>query len=257
MRRPGILVTRPEPQAQGLCMVLEAAGFAAFKLPAIAIEPNPQPEYIEAQDYDLILFVSRNAVIHGLARLRNQEAGLGHAAVGKGTAAELAARGIGQVLIPDERWDSEGLLARPELEQMQGKRVLILRGDGGRDLLASSLRKRGAQVDFIEVYRRCLPDADPSLILGHWPEIDVVLATSNAILDHLLALLGPDALRLLHPKTLLLVSQRGLDHARSLGFERFLEASGASDAELIAALDKWRQDMSSGSTDLFIPEKNL
>jgi uroporphyrinogen-III synthase len=243
MRLPGILVTRPEPQAQGLCRALEAAGFAAFKLPAIAIEPNPEPAHIEAQGYDLIVFVSRNAVIHGLPRLRQQGSELGYAAVGKGTAAELAAQGIEQVLIPDERWDSEGLLARPELEQMQGKRVLILRGDGGRGLLASSLRQRGAQVDFIEVYRRCLPDTDPSAMLEHWPKIDVVLATSNAILDHLLELLGPDARQLLGSKTLLLVSQRGLDHARSLGFERLLKASGASDAELIAALQQWRQDI--------------
>lgn len=242
MRLPGILVTRPEPQAQGLCRALEAAGFAAFKLPAIAIEPNPEPAHIEAQGYDLIVFVSRNAVIHGLPHLRQQGSELGYAAVGKGTAAELAAQGIEQVLIPDERWDSEGLLARPELEQMQGKRVLILRGDGGRGLLAQTLRKRGAEVDFIEVYRRVPSGIDPSKILKRWAEIDVVLATSNALFDQLLQLLGPEASTYLKDKSLLLVSKRGLTYAQRLGYARLIEAEGASDTELIAALNQWRQD---------------
>lgn len=236
------MVTRPEPQAQGLCTALKAEGFAAFKLPALAIEPNPEPASIDASHIDLVVFVSRNAVIHGLPRLINPKPDLGYAAVGKGTAAELRARGIDQVLIPEGRWDSEGLLERPELAQMQGKRVLILRGDGGRGLLAATLRERGARVDFIEVYRRCPSEADPAEVLAHWPEIHVVLATSNALLDHLLELLGPEAQERLHSKTLLLVSERGLHHARSLGYEQLLLATGASDAELIAALNEWRQD---------------
>lgn len=239
---PGVLVTRPEPQATRLCAALKAEGFATFKFPALAIEPNPEPASIDASRIDLLVLVSRNAVIHGLPRLINPKPGLRYAAVGKGTAEELSAMGIAEVLIPENRWDSEGLLAKPELAQMQGKQVLILRGDGGRGLLASTLRERGARVDFIEVYRRCLPKADPSEILAHWAQIDVVLATSNALLDHLLELLGPEASRELRTKQLLLVSERGIEHARALGHEQLLLATGASDAELIAALDKWRQD---------------
>lgn len=242
MTRPGILVTRPEPQAQQLCESLETAGFRAFRLPAIAIEPNVQPVSIDAAGYDLIVFVSRNAVIHGLPRLHNQKTSLRHAAVGKGTAEELTQRGIQEVLIPDDRWDSEGLLAKPELADTRGKAVLIIRGDGGRGLLASSLCERGARVDFVEVYRRALSTTSPAEVLAHWDDIQLVLATSNAILDHLEALLGSDAQKLLGQKTLLLVSQRGLAHARDLGYTSLVEASGASDAELIAALAQWRQD---------------
>jgi uroporphyrinogen-III synthase len=245
MRRPGILVTRPEPQADGLCAALEAVGFTAFRLPAIAIAPNPEPVAIDAQDYDLVIYVSRNAVTQGLPRLQNLHPGLRHAAVGKGTAAELAKVGISEVLIPETSWDSEGLLARAELAQMTGQRVLILRGDGGRGLLAQTLRERGAEVDFIEVYRRVLPEIDPAGILERWAEIDLVLATSNALLDHLLQLLGPEAHGYLKDKTLLLVSKRGLVHAQALGYTKLIEATGASDAELIAALRQWRQDRES------------
>lgn len=242
MRRPGILVTRPEPQADGLCAALEAVGFTAFRLPAIAIAPNPEPVAIDAQDYDLVIYVSRNAVTQGMPRLQNLQPGLRHAAVGKGTAAELAKAGISEVLIPETSWDSEGLLAKPELAQMTGKRVLILRGDGGRGLLAQTLRKRGAEVDFIEVYRRVPSGIDPSKILKRWAEIDVVLATSNALFDQLLQLLGPEASTYLKDKSLLLVSKRGLAYAQRLGYARLIEAEGASDTELIAALNQWRQD---------------
>lgn len=150
----GVLVTRPEHQAGPLVDAIEAACGRAVRFPAIDISPLPA-ESIDAAAAglhapDIAIFVSPNAVRHGLgyggaARL---------AAVGPATAAALEAAGRPVHIRPQGGFDSEHLLAEPELNDVAGKVVRIIRGQSGRELLADTLRERGAVVDYLAVYTR-------------------------------------------------------------------------------------------------------
>ena len=130
----GVLVTRPEHQAEHLCQLIEAEGGAAVRYPALDIRPRPDRAAVRAavgpaDRYDLAIFVSANAVRFG-ADLLGERRDLPLAAVGQATAAALNAAGFRVSLMPEEGADSESLLALPQLAQMEGKRVLIDRGNG-------------------------------------------------------------------------------------------------------------------------------
>lgn len=242
MPRPlGVLVTRPAEQAAALCRSIGGLGWRAIPFPAMLIEPLSADPSLRASDYDLLLFVSRNAALHGLPLLGPIPGRVPIGAVGNGTAAQLSQLGQPVALIPESNADSEGLLALPALQRVAGLRVLILRGEGGRPLLGDTLRERGARVDYAEVYRRRLPAVEVGPLLALWPELDLVLVTSNEVLDNLESLLGPQAQERLSEKTLLVISERGLEHARARGYQRLLLAEGASDAALVSAMLAWAE----------------
>jgi uroporphyrinogen-III synthase len=165
-------------------------------------------------------------------------------AVGRATARRLEALlGRPPELLPAGRFDSEGLLALERLRAVAGERILIVRGAGGREKLAETLRARGAAVDYLEVYRRVLPPLPERLPDFTAGEIDVVTTSSGEVLENLLALL-PQAL---HPALkrlpLLVVSERSQMRARELGFSGpILLADSAHDGAVVAALLAWRAD---------------
>jgi len=166
----GVLVTRPAHQAGRLCALVEACGGHPVPFPALAIldpsDPTAARDRLRAaNDFDLLLFVSANAVERAAPWLpRALRPALG--AVGEGTARTLRAAGLEATILPTTSADSEGLLALPALQAMRGKRVLIVRGEGGRPLLGDELRARGAEVHFAEVYRRALPEAVVAPLIG-------------------------------------------------------------------------------------------
>jgi len=238
----GVLITRPAAQAEGLCRLVETAGGRAVRFPAVAIEPvaNREPaRELLAQDWDLILFVSRNAVEQALplsphCRLP-AEPQLG--AVGAATAQALSLAGRAPDLIPAGRFDSEALLALPELADIEGRRVLIVRGVGGRGLLGDTLIERGARLAYAEVYRRTLPVTDAASLLKRWRrDIQLATATSGEILDNLLTLIGGKGRELLLDTPLVVVSERTGKTAVGLGFTRVEVAGGASDTAVLTAL---------------------
>ncbi len=118
------------------------------------------------------------------------------AAVGNGTKRELESRGFVDVLAPEAGADSEALLALPEMQAVAGKRVLIVRGEGGRELLAESLTARGAQVEYFECYRRVAPRADPAPLIQAWDrgEVHAVTVFSTQALENLIAVAGTQRL---------------------------------------------------------------
>ncbi|MEN8174636.1 MAG: uroporphyrinogen-III synthase [Pseudomonadota bacterium] len=240
----GVLVTRPVDQAEGLCQAIEAGGGRAIRLPAIAIEAMPDTAgaaalLASAYDFQRIIFISRNAATHGIPLLPEgfqPTPDVQLIAVGEATAQTLAARGIGPVALP-ERSDSEGLLALAELRQVNGLKILIVRGEGGRSMLADTLTARGARVDLAEVYRRVLPDvsAAAARVLEGWDnEVQAVTATSGEVLANLCRLLKQDPR--LFDTPLVVVSQRNLDDAVRRGFNRVFNAGGASDEALVKTL---------------------
>ena len=244
----GALVTRPAGQAAALCDLIRAVGGRPIWFPALKIVPQSGDELLRERltrlsPDDILIFISPNAVIHGLPMIGaagGLPEGIRVAAVGRGTERALRRAGMEVAIRPVERFDSEGLLATEALQQMEGRRVIIVRGVGGRALLGDSLRERGARVEYAEVYRRVLPKADAGPLIARWGEdVDVVIATSNAILDNLFTLLGEEGAGLLRSTPLIVVSKRGAAHARKWGVEHVVQAQGADDDALLHALGQW------------------
>ncbi|HYW04159.1 MAG TPA: uroporphyrinogen-III synthase [Gammaproteobacteria bacterium] len=247
-----VMVTRPARQAGGLCRAIEAAGGRALSLPGVEIAAPRDPadarrHLASAGEYDWLIFVSRNAVSEAAPLLGTPLAELAPrvAAVGRGTAAALERVGCEPAVRPAAGGGSEALLEHPALRSVRGRAVLIVRGEGGRELLARTLAARGARVDYAEVYRRRRPRASrqrlETLLAGGMPQ--VVTATSAAILENLVAMFPAGSLReSLLAAQLVVVSERMIKMARTLGFRRPpLLADAPSDDALVAAIVRWRK----------------
>jgi uroporphyrinogen-III synthase len=180
----GVLVTRPATQSSELVDAIEANGGIAVRFPVIEIIPRDAAE-IDASaallgDPDIVVFISRNAVEYGLS----YSAGGLVAAVGPATAAALQAAGHTIDIQPVAGYDSEHLLAEPDLLDVAGKLVRIVRGSDGRELLADTLRERGAQIEYLSVYSRNIPEynaAELAELERHWREIPVVVITVMSV----------------------------------------------------------------------------
>jgi uroporphyrinogen-III synthase len=224
----GVLVTRPRELAAPLAEALELRGARALLFPAIEIEQLPAPAPLaRLGDFDLVVFVSPSAV---RAQPR-WPAGLRAAAVGAGTARELRKAGVREVVAPAEGGDSEALLALPALASMAGRRVLIVRGEGGRRLLGDTLAARGAVVEHAECYRRRRPGADAAPVLSAWTNrrLDAVTVFSAEGLDNLFALLGAE---LMTRAPLFVPHARVAAHAKTRGAQEVVVAGAADDAML-------------------------
>lgn len=157
----GVLVTRPRAQAAELIEAIESRGGVTFCFPVIEIVPRDQDaiaaDVAALPDPDIALFVSRNAVEHGLAYAEGAMKG----AVGPTTTAAIARAGQSVEIQPEQGFDSESLLAESELQHVAGKQVRIIRGGDGRELLAETLRERGAIVHYLPVYERRRSEKQP------------------------------------------------------------------------------------------------
>jgi len=160
----GVLVTRPRAQARELVDLIQNKGGNAICFPVINIVPRDESAIAADAALlprpDIALFVSRNAVAHGLS----YAAGAIKGATGPATAAAIQAGGQTVDIQPDRGFDSESLLEAPALQEVAGRNILIIRGEDGRELLANTLRERGATVDYLSVYERALPTCSPELL---------------------------------------------------------------------------------------------
>ena len=237
----GVLVTRPADQAEPLCRMIEAAGGRAIRFPTITIVPTADAAAtaLLAEPWDLIYFVSPNAVAQALALMPDGRWSRATwvAAVGRGTARALTAAGRAPDLVPSERYESEALLEMPELADMRGRRVLIVRGEGGRGLFAQAMKERGAEVRFAEVYRRVRPEVDPTALLASWSrEVDFVMATSDEVLLNLAGMLGTEGRECLLATPLVVIAERTATTARDLGFRVVRVAARAEDDAIVRSL---------------------
>lgn len=285
---PCVILTRPDGQSGALAAALQTAGIDSLAFPLLHIAAQADADALAALDaaladlsvYALAVFVSPNAVSHALARLVLLKSGTGAqspdasaywpaslpvAVVGPGSAQALAEAGIAPpqhgVIVPpggpDARFDSEALLEQLDVPALAGKRVLLVRGDGGRELLADTLRAAGAQVDIVSAYTRRAPAPDAAA----WAALEARLAsnapcawllTSSEAVRHLATLLAarygtqegihtpgtPHILAQILAAPCFTSHARIADAARAAGFDRITQCA-AGDENLLAALKTW------------------
>ncbi|MDD3884493.1 MAG: uroporphyrinogen-III synthase [Gallionella sp.] len=240
-----IVVTRPRAQAFSLAQGIEAAGGIPLILPLLEIaatEINQDfSERLHAlPDANFVIFISPNAVRFGLEALRRAgvvfSPSIQIAAVGQGTVRALREAGCRVALVPETQFDSEGLLALPALQQIDGQRMIIVRGEGGRELLAEVLRARGARVDYLECYARRPATFDGASLLAEHP--DVLTVTSSEALDVLWDGLDDAARAAILDVPLLVIHPRIAARAHQHGW-RNVQTTAAGDDGLLAGLIAW------------------
>ena len=236
-----VLVTRPAAQAKSLCARIDASGGEAIAFPVMAIEPIAVTA--ATRNVDLLIFTSVNAAQHGLAHVDRKSARI--AAIGKATAAALKSADMNVDVTAPPPHTSESLLAMPELTDVAGKQILIVRGEGGRDALRTTLADRGAAVDYLDVYRRipASPSAtEVAALEDRWQNggIDVVTLTSVEILECLLAALTEHGRELLTRTPFVAVSERIAGAARVQGLAgHCMLARAADDDSIVGAIAHW------------------
>jgi uroporphyrinogen-III synthase len=248
--RLSVVVTRAAHQADELCELIEKAGGEAIRFPVTKIEAVDDYDPALAQslealnELDVAIFVSPNAATYGLSLLKRRGRDFAERvkvlAVGPGTGRQLHERGVKVSAIPQDKYDSESLLALPDLQEVAGRSVLIIRGQAGREMLAEELARRQAVVSHLVCYRRVALDNPDLNVLNRWRHkgFDLLILTSASAADHLWQLLGAKAIELLKNMTLVVSSERIGKHCRSLGFAgSIVVAENAGMPALVSALE--------------------
>jgi len=239
-----IVITRPREQAAGLIQRIEQLGgkplpFPLLEIGAVRDEAALREQVSRLEQADLAVFISPNAVRYGMAAVLTAgklPLSLKIATVGQGSAKSLCDLGVQQVIAPPERFDSEGLLALPELQDVSGWRVMIFRGDGGRELLGDTLVARGATVEYVTCYVRSKPELDTDALLAAMPEAIIVTSSEAAL--HLCEALGEHGREQLVAVPLFVPHQRIADAARQHGW-KYVIVTGSGDDGLLSGLIAW------------------
>ncbi|MDU7580335.1 uroporphyrinogen-III synthase [Aeromonas sp.] len=236
------LVVRPAAQANQLVQMLRQRGHAPLCCPLLETRPGCDLPHLGdmLQEADLVIAVSMHAVHFAhyfLLQTGQTWPHIDYFAVGQASADAFAEVGIQALCPADPR--SEGLLALPALQGVSDRRVLILRGNDGRDLIARTLASRGALVHYCATYERHYPDLDGDALTRHWQAagLDSLLITSGELLQRLLALVPGPQHPWLYDRLLVVPSPRVAEMAEGAGFTRIVIAQGASNQALVAALE--------------------
>lgn len=225
-----VVVTRPAHQAHELSELVTSGGGSVVLFPVIEIQAVEVSEQLQSQLFklnsaDIAIFISANAVETCIAAIGGAACwpvNLTIAAVGRSTAAKLASYGLNATLVAPEPFNTEALLSIPELKDVSAKKVIILRGVGGRELLADTLLERGAEVEYIECYRRVIPDSDPATLYQCWDQkrLLFIVVTSNESLANLVTMVDNHHQQDLLSSNLIVISERAIKKAKQLGFTK-------------------------------------
>ncbi|OON38555.1 uroporphyrinogen-III synthase [Izhakiella australiensis] len=243
-----ILVTRPSPAGDELVTRLRSMGKAAWALPLIEFTPGHDlarlPRLVaDLHAGDLVFALSQHAVSYAQPVLDETNvrwpASVDYYAIGRKTALALHTVSARPVVWPEERSTSEILIQLPALKSVAGKQALILRGNGGRELLATTLAERGATVKIVECYQRCAKIYNGAIEGKRWRDrqVTTLVVTSGEMLQQLYQLF-PDVDRdewLLHCR-LIVASARLATLARESGWSDITVADGADNDALLRAL---------------------
>ena len=238
-----IVVTRPREQATPLARRIEQEGGKPILFPLLEISPPADAQSLRdvvarLAEFDLAIFISPNAVHYGMQAI--QAAGplpvqLKIATVGQGSARALRELGVEKIIAPQDKFDSEALLALPELQSVAGWRVAVFRGDGGRELLGDTLRARGATVEYVECYRRNRPQQNAAALER---TVDAITVTSSEALGYLWEMLDDAARRHFSTVPLFVPHARIAEAARKQGWREVVLAAGGDDG-LLSGLIAW------------------
>jgi len=243
-----IVNTRPAQQADALSKGIKAAGGDVLLFPTIEIQPlvlnqENKQKIQQLHQFDIIIFISPNAVNFGLTQILAETAlpkEILLATIGQGSAKSLADQlGRQPDIVPSENFNSEGLLATKVLQNVESKRILIIRGEGGREHLKQTLQSRGAQVEYLNVYRRVKPAISTAQFEQNLQknQIAAIVITSATSLHNLVELTPDKVVPLLYRAPLVLINQRLVEVAREAGFtSKLIIASAASDEAIIETL---------------------
>ena len=247
-----ILIARPRPQGERIANFIGSHGGTATLFPVIEIT---QPDNFASLDeslsqlteVDLMVLVSVSAV-NGLVerqRALHQPAGdaaipasLKVAAVGAKTAARCESLGIKVDFVPSQRANSEGLLECMNGFSVKDKQIVIFRGQSGRELLKTELEKLGAQVKYVECYRRRTTSQSIQPIIEKWVrrDINAVLITSVSILESLIELLGRPNAELLKRTTVITISSRIAHQCAKVGINHVVVSDTPADQSVLEKL---------------------
>ena len=228
-----VLVTRPEHQAENLCDLIVAQGGEVIAFPVISIKPIAVEDNA-ASNCEMIIFVSRNAVSYFVDGSREQPCdSIQCVAIGAGTAKRMIECGLRVDIQAPSPAGSESLLAMSEFQDVSGTDIVIVRGQGGRELLADTLTARGASVQYLEVYQRQITSPNNDKI-EQAKQVDCSIVTSVAGLDNLCQLIKGDTLK---NKRLIVISERIKQRALELGFQKIYVADDASDNAIVQKIE--------------------
>lgn len=242
-----VLITRPAGKADDLLATLDSTGQAYIYQPLITTRPVPlsQRDKQLLQQADGVFFVSVSAV---LALQQQVEAGFITAplfAVGETTASVLQRWLATDVIYPDDQ-RSEGVLALPQLQQVAGKQIVVVRGNGGRELIKLQLQARGATVKYVQSYQRVPLPLEGDILVRQWQQQQVrcIMATSNELLELIFQLVPVAAHSWLLHCYWILVSPRSRDTAIQLGIApgNIILAANANDQALLDAISLFERE---------------
>ena len=249
-----ILVTRPAHQAENLCQLIEQHGGVAVRLPTLQIvELEAAPADLLAyhtpatnpsnalSNPSWLIFTSANAVNFALKAIGGKIARFGTAkiaAIGQATAKALLSSGLEVDLLPEIGFDSEALLAMPQMQAVNSLTIVVVRGQGGREKIATTLRERGAKVDYWEVYRRIMPDTQPFEVnaLLEQAKLSAVVITSTEALQNLVVMVGENYIKKLVVLPLVVISDRIKRFAADIGFSHIAVTDGPSDKAIVGGV---------------------
>lgn len=239
-----VVVTRPREQAVELARRLEQLGAKPLLFPLLEIEAVSDEHLLHEQlsrlkQADIAIFISPNAVRHGMAAIHaagGVPATVQIAAVGQTSAKALRELGVVRVIAPTERFDSESLLALAELQGVAGKRVMIFRGDGGRELLGDTLKARGAVVEYVTCYLRRKPDTNVGEMIAAAPS--AITVTSSEALGHLWEMLEKADRTRIAGMPLFVPHERIAQAARQQGWQHVVVTESGDDG-LLSGLIAW------------------
>lgn len=239
-----ILVTRPDKAGNTLKNLLIAQQINAYWHPLIELVPSltdPHQLNEKISQADAIIFISQQAVEHTSALLNKASLRWpttpSYLAIGKSTADKLSQYSQANVIYPSVA-DSEHLLKLPELAALKHKKVLIVRGSKGRELIYDTLNKKGAKVDYLQVYSRKIIKFNTEKTFSLWKSlsIDTIIITSSEQLTILLNQLTKEQTNWLIRCRLIVPSERIRSDALNQGFHNVINANGADNQSLIQAL---------------------
>jgi uroporphyrinogen-III synthase len=244
-----VLVTRPAHQAKKLVDAIAQRGGKTILFPTIDIVPLENVDeakkiFSRLREFSWIIFVSINAVNNAIPLIQSYYAvwppSVKVAAVGKTTAESLQEKKIPVDFFPSTLFNSEALIASSEFQNVAHQKILIVRGEGGRELLSTTLKARGAKIEEGIVYRREMPKNFSANLLRK-THIDIIVCTSNTGLENLISMMG-EANRIgLLNKKLLVISDRMRNFAKTLGFKQVEVSQNATDEFIVSALYQFKE----------------